>query len=375
MTNMHTIIDTTLREGEQSPGVTFTLEEKKTILDHLVRIGIDEAEVSISSKMHPCAGPLVEYCRNRHPALQLSLWSRCKEEDIEHAAVIGPHILSLSVPVSEILMQHKLGKDRNWITRKMVQSIESAKDKGLKVAVGFEDATRAEPEFLLQLAKLAERVGAMRIRLADTVGIFSPRQTISLMTTLRRDIHKTALAFHAHNDFGMATANSIAALQAGATSVDVVVLGLGERTGCARLEEVIGFLSLAEKEDRFSPEHLKPLSVFVAERAKRTIPSNRPIVGDDIFTCETGLHLQGLQNQPQTYEPFEPKRVCATRKLLFGVKSGRRAVEQKLQQLTIQPCDPISAATLQTIRTKAAILNRPLTDTELLQVVETATGH
>ena len=181
------------------------------------------------------------------------------------------------------------------------------------------------------MAKAAERHGAVRVRIADTVGIASPSQFVKLITTLKKELNSCQLAVHTHNDFGMATANAIAALEAGASSVDAVVLGLGERTGCARLEEIVGYLSLAKGVQKLKAEFLKPLAHYVAQITGRSIAGNRPVIGENIFTCETGLHLQGLQNKPETYEPFSPEKVQAERKLLFGAKSGRQAILKRMQ--------------------------------------------
>lgn len=358
------LIDTTLREGEQSPGVTFTLAQKKRILDKLALVGIEEVEIGISSKLHPCAGPLITYCRKYQPTLTLSLWSRCRTPDILHAASLGPDICSLSVPASKLLLEHKIGKSAQWMLQKMKESILLAKSKGLRVAVGFEDATRADLPYLLDLARTAQQAGAERIRLADTVGIFSPAKTSHLIQELAQKLTNCTIGFHAHNDFGMATANSIAALEAGGSHVDVTVLGLGERTGCARLEEVAGFLSLASKQASYHTESLKDLAKYVSHLTTRPITTNRPIVGEEIFTCETGLHLQCLQSAPNTYEPFDPKRVSANRKLIYGSKIGKRALEKKLHQLGKGECT-ITETTLMQIRGIASKLNRPLTDKEL----------
>lgn len=369
MIRKYHIIDTTLREGEQTPGLLFSLEQKKSILDGLVGIGVGEAELGVSSKLHPCPEPLISYCRTEHPQLQLSLWSRCREEDIIHASRLKPDILSLSVPVSDIHLQDRLQKDRIWALETMERSIELAGNMGLAVSIGFEDATRGDSDFLLTMAKAAERCGAIRIRLADTVGIASPTGITNLLALLQSELTGCPLAIHTHNDFGMATANAIAALEAGASSVDAVVLGLGERTGCARLEEIVGYLSLARGITELKPELLKPLARYVAEICGRNIAGNRPLVGEDIFTCETGLHLQGLQNQPQTYEPFGPERVQAERKLLFGSKSGRRAIVQHMTRLDKNFAGEIGDAATRTVREAAARLQRPLSDGELVRLL------
>ncbi len=369
MTPNYHIIDTTLREGEQTPGLLFSLTEKKCILDGLVKIGIDEAELGVSSKLHTCPNPLISYCRENHPQLKLSLWSRCRKEDIIHASELKPDIISLSIPVSDIHLQDRLLKDRTWAEKTMVTAIVLARQRGLAVSVGFEDATRSDPVFLRQMARAAEQHGATRVRIADTVGIASPAQFAELITTLQESLSRCRLAVHTHNDFGMATANAIAALESGASAVDAVVLGLGERTGCARLEEIAGYLSLARGVSSLKAEFLKPLSRYVAQIAGRNIAGNRPVVGDDIFTCETGLHLQGLQNRPHTYEPFNPERVQAERKLLFGAKSGRRAILQRMSRLNTSLAGELDDSAMRTIRETATSLQRPLSDSELVELL------
>lgn len=365
------IIDTTLREGEQTPGVLFSLAEKRRIVDGLVRIGVGEVELGISSPFHSCVGPLIVQCRDNHPHLKLSLWSRCQNEDIGVAAELQPDLLSLSIPVSDIHLEKRLQKDRAWALTTMHSAMDFARAKGLKLSIGFEDATRSDQRFLVEMAKTAERLGAVRIRLADTVGIASPGQMARMVADLGRELTKCKcqLAVHTHNDFGMATANAVAAFEAGARYVDTVVLGLGERTGCARLEEIVGYLGLILGDSRLQTEHLKPLAQYVAGITGRNIEGNRPIVGEDIFTCETGLHLQGLHNDPQTYEPFAPERVGGKRRFLLGPKCGRRAILAHLARLDASLAKNISEEAVQRIRAEATALRRPLSDLEVLQLL------
>ncbi len=257
MQTCNRIIDTTLREGEQTPGVTFSLGEKTAILDLLAAIGIDEAEIGISSPLVPSLDVLINHCRAHHPQLVLSLWCRCRREDIDWAGRLQPDILSLSIPVSDLHLRDRLGKDRDWARRCMRASIAAAVAAGMKVAVGFEDATRAEPSFLREMALLAARAGACRLRLADTVGIGSPAAIAALVRDIRLVVGGAEVGVHTHNDFGMATANAVAALEAGAVWADATVLGLGERAGCARLEELVGYIGLVCGGSRLHPDRLR----------------------------------------------------------------------------------------------------------------------
>ena len=371
MSRQLNIIDTTLREGEQTPGVLFSMVEKKSIVDGLVKIGIHEAELGIASHLHSETVVLIDYCRANHPQLTLSLWSRCIEKDIAYAIKQQPNIISLSIPLSDIHLHDRLGKDRDWAKAAMCNSIQFAQKHGIAVSVGFEDATRCDPVFLAEMAEYAEQCGAMRIRIADTVGISSPGEIIRLVESVQKPLSQCVVGVHTHNDFGMATANSIAALEAGASSVDVVVLGLGERTGCASLEEVVGYLSLAKGNQLFNPQHIKPLAQYVATIVNRPISHTRPIIGEGIFTCETGLHLQGLQQNPRSYEPFNPEKVQAKRKLLYGCKSGRNALLYRCNQISSTTIEDLSSSMVQRVRQTATKLRRPLNDEELRQLLTT----
>ena len=360
------IIDTTLREGEQTPGLSFSLSDRKRIIDGLTAIGVDEIEVGIATALARDIEPLLKYCRSTHPALSLSLWSRCCLEDIRMAGRLKPDILSLSIPVSDIHLEERLGKDRAWARRQMKEAISMTRASDMGVSVGFEDATRADPGFLCEMALLAAQAGTGRIRLADTVGICSPLKIHGLFTMIQEIVGDCQLAVHSHNDYGMATANALTALEAGASWADVTVLGLGERAGCARLEEIVGFLALEKGRRDLSPEHLKGLAEFVANRASHVIDPGRPLIGDRIFTCETGLHLQGLQRNPKTYEPYPPESVGARRNLLYGSKCGRRAFAEKLSQLGCHLEKGQINRHIASLRDRAHLKGIALTDTEML---------
>lgn len=366
MVRKYKIIDTTLREGEQAPGVMFTLEQKKKIIDLLVHVGVAEIELGVSSPLADCTMPLLKYCRSNYPDMRLSLWSRCREEDIRFASILMPDILSLSIPVSEIHLTKKMVRDRSWAEKVMQDSIDLTRRLGMEASVGFEDATRADPVFLGEMALLAEKAGASRLRLADTVGVASPGRIAQLMSEMRTNLSTCELAIHTHNDFGMATANAVAAFEAGAIWADATVLGLGERAGCAKLEELVGYIALVQKDPDLYPTHLRCLTRYVADITGRNISGHKPIIGEDIFTCETGLHLQGLQKDPQTYEPYNPESVGGRRKMLFGAKSGRVAVLQEIYGTGGEATGKnIETSVIKAIRQSARKLRRPLTEVEL----------
>ena len=366
MEQMYRIIDTTLREGEQTPGVSFTLNQKKTILAGLVAIGVHEAEIGLSAPLAGRPDDLIRHCRRHHPQLRLALWSRCRPEDIAWAGRCRPDVLSLSIPVSDLHLNERLGKNRNWAREQMTAAIASALAAGMAVSIGFEDATRADRPFLAEMAGIAEEAGAGRIRLADTVGIASPQTMAQLVGDIRQVVRQAELAVHTHNDFGMATANAIAALGAGAAWVDATVLGLGERAGCARLEEVAGYLSLVLGLPGLAPEGLRPLSEYVASCQSLAVDPGRPLIGRRIFTCETGLHLQGLQVNPATYEPYPPESVGGRRRLVFGAKCGRRALLQRLADLGQRPDAGRLEHGLAAVRRGPASPAAPLTDADLI---------
>ncbi len=365
------LIDTTLREGEQAPGVFFTLEQKKYIINELVNIGIDEIEIGVAGKDNNQLQPLAKYIHNNHPQQSFSLWSRCRKTDITHAARLQPTCLSLSIPASDLHLQTKLGKDRKWAVKTLRQSIKQALTVGIaKVAVGLEDASRAEPDFIIELARAAETAGAFRLRLADTVGICTPSSITQLLESL--DETGLELGVHCHNDFGMATANTITALEHVAEWGDVTLLGLGERAGNSRLEEVLAFFVLQNTSTAYNLTGLPELSRQVAGEINFPIAPTRPIIGKDLFSCETGLHLQGLMADPATYEPFAPEFVGARRRLLIGRQAGRRSIAATLGRLGLPRPDEKNLTRLtRQVRSLAAMLDRPLGDHEIIQIATT----
>ncbi len=326
------IIDTTLREGEQSPGIQFNVGLKKNILKGLVELGVDEIELGVAAREDSTVGDLSRHIRETYPEQSFSLWCRCHRDDIAFGASLKPGCLALSIPASDLHLEKKLGRDRGWAVRQLKKSVHQALGAGVPgVAVGLEDASRADPAFLLELARTACDSGAFRLRLADTVGIATPAATGRMLAGLKG--LKIELGVHCHNDFGMATANTITAFEQGALWGDVTLLGLGERTGNSRLEEVVAWLVLQGGSEKYDLLHMAGLCRELSREIRRDIAPSHPIIGSEIFCCETGIHLQGILADPATYEPFEPERVGARRSLLLGTQTGRHAIAAVFDRL------------------------------------------
>jgi len=362
---MKGLIDSTLREGMQAVGVNFTRSQKMAILEAIAAIGIDELELGIATGLDRDLPHLVHRAREKHPWISISLWSRCLKDDIALAAELRPDILSISIPSSDLHIEKKFRKDRAWVLSSMSQGISFARQNGLlNVAVGFEDATRSEPSFLKELTSQAFKAGAFRVRIADTVGIATPQRIATIIHEFKA-VSPIEVGVHTHNDFGMASANAVAALEAGADWADVTTLGLGERAGCAQLEEVAGFLALNQGM-HYNTSGLPALCRMVSEFSERPISPNQPVIGEDIFACETGLHLLGLEADPSTYEPYHPNKVQAQRKLIYGGKIGRKNLLQRFAALNRR----VSPANLDRIflqfRDRASQIGRPISDAELL---------
>ncbi|MEA3546386.1 MAG: pyruvate carboxyltransferase [Thermodesulfobacteriota bacterium] len=366
---MKGLIDSTLREGGQTPGVFFSLDEKISIAVLLDRIGIEEIELGVATVSDPDLSLLMRACREKRITSRLALWCRCVDADIRHAAQLDPDVISLSIPASDLHITQKFGRSRSWVLETLARSIQTSLELGVKiVSVGLEDGTRADRAFLNELVRTAARSGAARVRLADTVGIAGPAMISSLVGRIKKSC-SLEIGVHTHNDFGMATANGIAALEAGAHWADATVLGLGERAGNSRLEEMAGYLALKSGDNRtYKTEYLRPLCLAVGRASGRIISPHHPLVGESIFTCETGLHLQGLVRDPATYEPYDPERVGGRRRLLVGAKAGKRAVQDRLHALGCSlPEDEMErVATL--VRRQARLSKRSLHDEEILAI-------
>jgi len=363
------INDTTSRDGEQAAGVVFRREEKLHIARMLDTIGVQEIEAGIPA-MGKEEQETIKAILSMGLKARISTWNRAVIQDIKASVDCGVKMVSISVPVSDIHLKFVLNRNRRWALEQTKRAIDYAKEYGLYVCVGAVDASRSARDFFMRFARLAQDCGADRLRFDDTVGILSPFQTFKIINKLRSEIGVDIdIEIHSHNDFGMATANTLAAIKAGARYASVTVNGLGERAGNAALEEVVMALKHIEGIDLgVDTARFRELSEYVANASLRAIPASKPIVGSDIFVHESGVHVDGILKKSLTYEPFPPDEVGLERTILIGKHSGSHAVRHVFKKLGISLTEKESRDILRRVRIAAENTKKALSDDELMGV-------
>ncbi len=328
------ILDSTLREGEQTPNVSFTIEQKIALAKRLDAFGVDFIELG-----HPAVSPdvyeAVEVLNDLDMKAKKVAHGRVSKSDINDAVAIGVEWMGIFFGTSPISLKHKFNVDRTTALKRIESAIKYGKDKGLKLRFTAEDASRTDMDFLIQVGYLAQASGADRFSLADTVGCLTPSKTKEfvrrMVSTMDIPVH-----VHCHNDFGLATANALSALEAGAQCVDVAVNGLGERCGVTPLVEVvIALMNLYKVNGNWDLFLIPELTKLVTTFSKLDPKSNQPIIGKNAFTHKAGLHVKAVVRDPRSYEAISPESLNRERKLIIDKYTGRAALKNKFAALEL----------------------------------------
>ncbi|MBT2290274.1 homocysteine methyltransferase [Paenibacillus albidus] len=325
------LCDTTLRDGEQAAGVSFTRAEKLDIARLLSECGVEQAEVGIPAMGTREQGDIAAIAELGLP-MKMMTWNRATTGDIDKARATGVDWSHISLPVSRIQLQGKLRLTPAEGLDKLVRAAEYGMGLGMTVSVGMEDSSRAEMEFLVELVNRLYREGIRWFRYADTVSAHHPGQMAERVSQLLGSVPADVeLEVHCHNDFGLAAANTLSGIAAGATWASTTVAGIGERTGNAAMEEVaMAWRCLYGGACSVKPERLKELADTVIAASGRSVGDAKPIVGELAFTHESGIHVDGLLKERATYQMFDPGEVGRAHRFVLGKHSGTGGITHVL---------------------------------------------
>ncbi|WP_435176403.1 LeuA family protein [Halorussus sp. AFM4] len=362
--------DLTLREGSQVPGLEITDDVGERVLDEVARMGVDRVEVSF-----PRAAPREELYRHADSlGLQTAALARAVPADVDAALDVDPDEIEVIVNSSDVQLEHALGKSREESLRLLRENVERAVDGGVAAGATLMDAIRADNDHLRDGARVVRDAGGRHVTLADTTGAGDPdavRETVAAVVDEVGD--DLAVTIHPHDDMGVATANAIAGVDAGADSIDATVGGVGERAGNAPLEEVAVLAGERGDDVALDLPELVPACRAVLD-ALGVDYEGKPVLGREGYRHESGLHTAAMLREPSTYEPFDPGKYGAERELLFGRGTGRGGVRALLEAAGLEATDERVAAGREALRNAAERRGEPLDREEAGRVVADAVG-
>ncbi len=362
-----------MRDGEQTPGVSLTPEEKLLIAKRLDEIGVDVIEAGFAAASE---GEMeaIKLIAKEGLRAEVCSFARGVKSDIDAALKSEVDSIFLVIPSSDIHIKHKLKKTREEILRLTEECVEYAKDHGLIVEFGPEDATRSDLNFLKEIIKVSLSSGADRVTPPDTVGILTPERSYEFFSDLKEAFPNTVFGVHCHNDFGLAVANTLAALRAGVEEAHVTINGLGERAGNAALEEVVVALKLQYNVNTsIKTNLLYETSLLVSRLTGVPIQPNKAIVGENAFIHESGIHTHAILSEPSTYEAIPPEIVGRTRRLVVGKHAGAHGVMAALKEMDLNPSEDQLKEILLRVKSLGDKGKR-VTDADLRAIAESVMG-
>jgi len=361
------ICDVTLRDGEQSPGVVFSRGEKLEIAHLLDEVGVDIIEAGfpvVSRDERECVRAVARAGLDA----RVCCIARAVLGDVDAAVECDVDMVSVFVATSDLHLEYKYKKSLDEVVRCAIDAAQHAKDHGLVVRFAAEDATRTPTSRLLSVFREAQAAGVDYVSIADTVGILNPFTTQHLVRTLRKQL-SIPLCLHCHDDLGLSTANTLVGAACGVRQLHATVNGIGERAGNTPLEELLLGLRLHFGVDRYDLSVLTRLSKLVERCSGMAVAKNKAVVGENAFAHESGIHVAAIINHPRTYEVFDPSVVGATRRLVIGKHTGKRALAHITRQMGYELSDECLCMVLGRIK-QCTELKRGITWDTLQRFIE-----
>ena len=361
------ILDTTLREGLQLFGVFFSSSDKKSIIENLAIAGIEEIEAGWTGGEK--TEEIFNWCRGKIENSIISIWAPCREKAVKTAFDYGVKRINIGIPGSLSHMEKRLNMEKKGILKLISGTVRAGSLKKMEVSVGIEDIHGSDFDFIEDIIKTVKSSGGFRIRFSDTRGMMSPMLVKELVSSFKSFVD-LEIGTHFHNDFGMAAANSITALESGADCTDASILGIGERAGITPLEEIASRLVVVDGDKNYDLKIIRNLCRKVSETADISISRIKPFAGSDIFSCESGIHIHAMEKDPSLMEPFSPELIGGRRKTAVGFKSGKSAVKSMLEKYGICIEDSKLDNFVRCIKQSSFSKKRPLSINEFRLLME-----
>lgn len=362
------IYDSTLRDGEQMPGIAYSLDQKVAIARKLDAIHVPQIEAGFPAVSDGERRSIKTITKLGLDAEILAL-SRVTTADIDAAVDAGVDMVLLFIATSDIHLKYKFNKPREYIIEKVVEGLDYCRSRGVKASLSCEDSTRTDLDFLFQVYSTAEGHGAVRIGLTDTVGCAAPEAITFLLAEIKKR-YTTPVSLHLHNDYGMALANAIAGVKAGADAITTTVNGIGERAGNVPLEEFVGAMKFLYGVDLgIDASGLKELCDMVAQFSKVPLSRNHPLVGSDVFSHESGIHVAAVLSCPLTYESIPPEMVGNQRRLMLGKHTGGAYIRKRLEDLGLEASEEQVSQILSKVKALGEVKGR-VSDSDFEELVE-----